>query len=76
LRFDPEGVRVSDCGDSVYVSDESGPFVYEFRIASGKRVRSLGVPNNAFAIDRSDLPGYTPQEVRHGRSCARHDDED
>ena len=35
LRFDPEGVRASGCGDSVYVSDEYGPFVYEFRIANG-----------------------------------------
>jgi hypothetical protein len=50
LRFDPEGLRISACGDSVYVSDEYGPFVYEFRIASGKRVRSLGVPNK-FLID-------------------------
>jgi hypothetical protein len=50
LRFDPEGLRVSACGESVYVSDEYGPLVYEFRIASGKRVRSLGVPNK-FLID-------------------------
>ena len=25
---------------------------------------------------RSDLPGYMPQEIRHGRHCARHDHDD
>jgi hypothetical protein len=58
LRFDPEGLRVSGCGDSVYVSDEYGPFVYEFLIGSGKRVRSLGVPNK-FLID---LPSATAND--------------
>jgi hypothetical protein len=28
----------------------------------------------AFAIDRSDLPGYAPQEIRRGRHCERNDD--
>lgn len=44
LRFDPEGVRASRCGNSVYVSDEYGPFLYEFDLGSGKRLRSLGLP--------------------------------
>ncbi len=44
LRFDPEGVRASRCGNSVYVSDEYGPYLYEFDLGSGKRLRSLGLP--------------------------------
>lgn len=44
LRFDPEGVRVSRCGDSIFVSDEYGPYLYEFDIGSGKRIRALGLP--------------------------------
>ncbi len=50
LRLDPEGVRVSQCGRSIYVSDEYGPFLYEFDLASGKRLASLPLPNK-FLID-------------------------
>jgi phytase-like protein len=43
-RLDPEGVRVSNDGRSVFISDEYGPYVYEFDRASGCRVRSFSVP--------------------------------
>ena len=56
LRLDPEGVRVDRCGETAYVSDEYGPYIYEFKIASGKRVRALELPNK-FLID---LPSATP----------------
>jgi hypothetical protein len=58
LRLDPEGVRASACGDTVYISDEYGPFVYEFRISNGKRVRSLDLPHK-FLID---FPSANPTE--------------
>jgi hypothetical protein len=41
-RFDPEGVRVSRKG-TVYISDEYGPFIYEFDL-TGKRLASVPVP--------------------------------
>lgn len=50
LRFDPEGVRVGACGDTAFVSDEYGPYIYEFDLNSGKRLRSLNIPNK-FLID-------------------------
>ena len=50
LRLDPEGVRISRCGHSAFVSDEYGPFIYEFDLASGKRLRSVNLPNK-FLID-------------------------
>ena len=50
LRLDPEGVRVSRCGKTAYVSDEYGPYLYEFDLKSGKRVRALNVPTK-FLID-------------------------
>lgn len=56
LRFDPEGVRISHCGHSAFVSDEYGPFIYEFDLKSGKRLRSVNVPNK-FLID---FPSATP----------------
>ena len=58
LRFDPEGVRVSRCGHSAFVSDEYGPFIYEFDLKSGKRLRSVNVPNK-FLID---FPSATPSQ--------------
>jgi hypothetical protein len=51
LRLDPEGVRVSRCGRTAFVSDEYGPYLYEFDLSSGKRVRSVNLPNK-FLIDQ------------------------
>ncbi len=47
-RFDPEGVCLSGTG-SYFVSDEYGPFLYEFD-ASGRRKRALPLPEK-FLID-------------------------
>jgi len=43
-RFDPEGIRVSRDGESVYISDEYGPYLYEFDRRSGERVRAFKLP--------------------------------
>jgi hypothetical protein len=43
-RLDPEGIRVSRDGDSVFISDEYGPYVYEFERHSGERVRAFRLP--------------------------------
>jgi hypothetical protein len=43
-RLDPEGVRVSADGKSVFVSDEYGPYVYQFDRATGERLRAFALP--------------------------------
>ena len=43
-RFDPEGVRVSRDGQSIFISDEYGPFVYQFDRTTGRRIRVFNVP--------------------------------
>ena len=43
-RFDTEGLRVSNNGFRVYISDEYGPYVYEFDRLSGVRLRSFALP--------------------------------
>lgn len=45
-RLDPEGVRVSNDGKSVFISDEYGPYVYQFDRASGQRIKSFALPAN------------------------------
>ncbi len=47
LRLDPEGIRLGS-GGTFFVSDEYGPFVYEFN-AAGTRLRTLATPAK-FAI--------------------------
>ena len=45
-RLDPESIRVSNGGTRVYVSDEYGPYIYEFDRATGERLRSFTLPAN------------------------------
>jgi hypothetical protein len=45
-RLDPEGVRVSKDGRSLFVSDEYGPYVYQFDRATGQRIKSFALPSN------------------------------
>ena len=67
LRFDPEGVRVSACANTIFVSDEYGPFLYEFSLHNGKRLRSIPLPNK-FVID---LPSATPATELAGNVFGR-----
>lgn len=57
-RLDPEGIRVSKDGRSVFVSDEYGPYVYQFDRASGERIRTYTLPSN-FAINNLNASGTT-----------------
>ncbi|WP_426189716.1 esterase-like activity of phytase family protein [Massilia sp. DWR3-1-1] len=45
-RFDPEAVRVSNDGKSIFVSDEYGPYVYQFDRATGVRIAAFALPGN------------------------------
>lgn len=43
-RFDPEAIRVSNDGASVFISDEYGPYVRQFDRASGQLLRTFTLP--------------------------------
>lgn len=45
-RLDPEGIRVSNDGKSVFVSDEYGPYVYQFDRATGARINAYALPSD------------------------------
>lgn len=45
-RLDPEGARVSNDGKSVFISDEYGPYVYQFDRSTGERIASFALPGN------------------------------
>lgn len=50
-RLDPESIRVSADGRSVYISDEYGPYVYAFDRQSGQRTMVYALPV-AFRVAR------------------------
>jgi hypothetical protein len=45
-RFDPEAVRVSGDGKSVFVSDEYGPYIRQFDRETGKLLKTITLPDN------------------------------
>lgn len=44
-RLDPEGARVANDGKSLFISDEYGPYVYQFDRATGRRNRTYALPD-------------------------------
>ncbi|HWA96183.1 MAG TPA: esterase-like activity of phytase family protein [Terracidiphilus sp.] len=44
-RFDTEGLRVSNDGEKVFISDEYGPYIYEFNRNTGKRLHAYKLPD-------------------------------
>lgn len=57
-RFDPESVRVSPDGKHLYISDEYGPYVYQFDRQSGRRERVFALPAD-FAVTNLSAVGDT-----------------
>jgi hypothetical protein len=61
-RFDTESIRVSTDGSSVFISDEYGPYVYQFDRYTGKRVASFTLPSEfyvakQFPIGATEISG-------------------
>jgi len=67
-RFDTEGIRVSNDGERVYISDEYGPYVYEFDRETGMRLRSFTLPasfyvSNVSPMGATEISGNTSGRV-------------
>jgi hypothetical protein len=54
-RFDTEGIRISNDGKSVFISDEYGPYVYQFDRESGVRLRTFALPTPFFVTNLSPM---------------------
>lgn len=67
-RFDPEGVRVSNDAQHVYITDEYGPFVYQFNRQTGKRMRAYTLPIE-FAVSSPHAQGAT--EIVNNKAMGR-----
>ena len=52
-RFDPESVRVSNDGQTLFVSDEYGPYVRQFDRATGQLVKTFALPANLDVVNQS-----------------------
>jgi len=50
-RLDTEGIRVSNDGLSVFISDEYGPYVYQFSRITGARIRSFQLPSSFYVTN-------------------------
>ncbi len=57
-RFDPEGIRVAANGQSVFITDEYGPYVYQFDKATGNRINVFTLPEK-FAVSTLSAQGAT-----------------
>jgi len=62
-RLDPEGIRLSNDGLSVFISDEYGPYVYQF-LRNGLRLRTFHLPAHLFVtnlkpIGQDEIDGNT-----------------
>ena len=56
-RLDPEALRVSRDGKSVFVSDEYGPYVYQFDRFTGERLATFALPAATFGITNQSSNG-------------------
>jgi len=54
-RFDTEGLRISSDALSVFISDEYGPYIYEFSRLTGMRLRSYRLPHSFYVKNLSPV---------------------
>jgi hypothetical protein len=68
-RLDSEGIRVSNDGLRVYVSDEYGPYVYEFDRLFGVRLRSFKLPAHLFVANLKPVGNDEIADNASGRTA-------
>jgi len=54
-RLDPEGIRVSNDWRDVFITDEYGPYVYQFDRQTGRRLRAYTLPSKFAVANQSSM---------------------
>jgi hypothetical protein len=54
-RFDSESIRVGIFGLSVFISDEYGPYIYQFNRLTGQRLASFKLPDEFYVTNQSPV---------------------
>jgi Esterase-like activity of phytase len=54
-RFDSESIRVGILGLTVFISDEYGPYIYQFDRLTGKRIASFKLPDDFYVTNQSPV---------------------
>ena len=67
-RLDPEGIRVAKDGKSVFITDEYGPYVYQFNRTTGRFMKAFKLPDY-FAVKNLNSVGDT--EISANTSSGR-----
>ncbi len=68
-RLDSEGMRLSNDGLTVFISDEYGPYVYQFDRRTGARLRSFQLPASFFVTKLSPVGNDEISENTVGRTA-------
>lgn len=70
-RFDPEGIRVSNSGQNVFISDEYGPYIREFDRSTGELVRQITLPAKFLAATQEPTGAAELVDNTSGRQANR-----
>jgi len=68
-RFDTESIRVSNDGLSVFISDEYGPYIYQFLRFGGIRLRTFELPSKYFVTNLSPMGNTEIADNTVGRTA-------
>jgi hypothetical protein len=67
-RFDPESIRVSNDGRTVFISDEYGPYVRKFDRATGQLIKTFTLPSNLYVSSQSPQGAVETSTNASGRT--------
>ena len=62
-------MRISNDGLKVYISDEYGPYVYEFNRLTGVRLRSFQLPSSFYVTNLSPVGATEISDNTCGRTA-------
>jgi hypothetical protein len=68
-RFDPESVRVSNDGQTVFISDEYGPYVRELNRSTGQLIKTFTLPANLSVAVQSSQGSVEKSANTSGRTA-------